>query len=96
MGITISPLRLDCWPSRGREPADSPESIVTIVARVNLGCAFLSPWLAWLLPRTSTSWLGSLLSSIVQARRSLWRTLPFFGIQGAVMADTDRASVVHF
>lgn len=68
MGITISPLRLDCWQSRGREPADAPESIVTIVARVNLGGAFSSPWLSWLLPRTSVSWLGSLLGSIVQVR----------------------------
>ena len=68
MGITISPLRLDCWQSRGREPADAPESIVTIVARISLGGVFSTPWFSWLMPALSAAWLRPLLGSVVQAR----------------------------
>ena len=68
MGITISPLRLDCWLSAGRDVADSPDAMATIVADVELGGIFSSPWTRWLLPKLSTGWLRSLLSSVVQVR----------------------------
>ena len=68
MGVTISPLRLDCWHSAGKPPVDSPESLITVVARAGLGGVFSVGWLAWPLRIFSSSWLNSLLLSIVQAR----------------------------
>jgi hypothetical protein len=66
LGITISPLRLDSWPRQGREFAESPESIVTVVARISLGGCFAASWVAALFHSLSTSWLFALLMSIVQ------------------------------
>jgi hypothetical protein len=66
LGVTISPLRPECWQSAEHLPSASPESMVTVVARISLGGIFDNPFTAWLMQFFKSSWLNWLLCSLVQ------------------------------